>query len=499
MSGPLNWSGTAAPIWHTNQPHLYFYLLALWGRIFGFGAPAMHALQSAATLACVLLMHRLARLVAGPLAVWATAMLVLGPAFIVEQNLMVDVPLLAVWLAFFVLLIGGIDDARQTRRYGLAGLACGAALLIKYSSLVLFPILCLSLLLERRRAQVWTAAIPVTMLLAWSVFNLLDYGGVHIAARPHGAGHDAIRPLRLAIEWCVGLGALTPLGVIAAVESRPALRERDALVYAALGLGLGVLVASTALGLGTARGSDRLLWLAFAINGALTVLALAPDAMAAATSGPWRLDLRPDAAPRLYLLLWIGATGLFYVLLSPFMAARHVLLVLPPVVLLLARRWGSGVGRRPLRFALALTVLVSAGLCLSDWDFAAFYRSEARRLAASLPSTTSGTVWASGHWGWQWYAGREGFQEVDVRSSKLRPGDLLVVAEDINHQALTQPVRLAEVRTDVERGSLRDLFCTARPARFYFYTSRQGPWSLSRECRGRIVVFRIVAAGGGGR
>ena len=215
MSGLVYWDGIKKPIYQLNQPPLYFYLLAFWGGVFGYGAAAMHVLQSLASLCCILLFNRLARVLVGPEALWATAVLVLGPAFIVEQNLMVDVLLLATWLAFFNLLICDIDSLFQSRRYGFAALACAAALLIKYSSLVLLVILCLSLLLERRRAQAWTMLIPLTTLAAWSLFNVFDYGGVHIASRgiPQGWGLQA----REAVAWVLALGALTPLGLIAVI------------------------------------------------------------------------------------------------------------------------------------------------------------------------------------------------------------------------------------------------------------------------------------------
>jgi hypothetical protein len=32
MRGMLNWSGVDEPIYTQNQPHLYFYLIAIWGR-----------------------------------------------------------------------------------------------------------------------------------------------------------------------------------------------------------------------------------------------------------------------------------------------------------------------------------------------------------------------------------------------------------------------------------------------------------------------------------
>src|SRR5262249_25020439 len=128
MSGMLNWSDVRQPIYETNQPHLYFYLLAAWGKVFGYSEPAMHALQSLAALGSITLFYKLASVLAGDLALWLTAMLVLGPAFIVEQNLMVDVPLLTVWLAFFYFLICEDQSRPQTSRYIMAAVACSAAL-----------------------------------------------------------------------------------------------------------------------------------------------------------------------------------------------------------------------------------------------------------------------------------------------------------------------------------------------------------------------------------
>src|SRR6476469_2012640 len=44
MSGLLNWSGTLAPIFDTNQPHLFCYALAAWGKVFGTSEVSFHVL-----------------------------------------------------------------------------------------------------------------------------------------------------------------------------------------------------------------------------------------------------------------------------------------------------------------------------------------------------------------------------------------------------------------------------------------------------------------------
>ncbi len=489
MKGMLNWGGIDEPIYKINQPHLYFYLLSFWGRVFGYSEAAMHALQSLAALACILLFHRLARVFVGPVALWATAMLVLGPAFIVEQNLMVDVPLLATWLAFFNPLICDIGSQYQNRRYGLAALACAAALLIKYSSLTLLLILCLSLLLERRKAQAWTTCIPLAALASWSLFNFLDYGAVHIATRLHGENRDLLWLSREALAWVLALGALTPLGLIAGVQSRRELVRAESTIYGAAFVGFAATILSVASGVLSSWWSDRLLWVVFVSNGALVALALIPDVLSLAHGRLWRPETARAFGPTIYLLLWVLGTTAFYVIFSPFIAARHLLLILPALTLLVVAHWGGSLTRESRIFGLALTVIVSAGLCVSDWRFAEFYKLEAAKLAQSL--STAGTVWASGHWGWQWYATQNGFREVDVRSSVLRPGDYFVVADDVDHQPLQVPQSMRLVRTDTQHGALLNLFCTGRNVRFYASNYKVAPWSLSRDCLNHVTVFEI--------
>lgn len=490
MSGNLNWNGIDEPIWRTNQPHLFFYALAIWGRLFGFGEPAMHILQSFFSLACTLLFYRIARMLAPSSAIWATSMLVLGPAFIVEQNLMVDVPLLAVWLAFFNIMLCGIEDKNQNTRYFLAGLTCSIALLIKYSSLILIPFLLISLIIERRRSQIWAILIPVATLAIWSLFNYIDYGGVHIATRPQTEGHHSIIHIfQFSLAWLVGLGALTPLGILSATQIHSRVRKRGQIIYYIIAFAFFVYILAIYVGLLNDRISDKILWILFIANSIIMIIPIMQEFFIISRSIFTEKNIYRDYIKSIYILLWIFGTTAFYVVLSPFIAARHVLLILPAILLIITIKWRGALTKSSMIFGLCITVVVSAGLCISDWQFAAFYRSEAVALERSLPN--KGTIWTNGHWGWQWYAQLAGFKEVDIKASRVRAGDLLVVPEQVNHQPLSQPVALSLIRTDYEANSVLNVFCTGRDVRFYEYSYRQGPWSLSRNCLNRVDVFEV--------
>jgi len=488
MSGLLNWSGSVEPIWKINQPALWFYVMAAWAGMFGFAEPTMHALQSLAALACVFLLHRLARRVAPGAALWVTAIVILGPAFVVEQNVMTDTPLLATWLAVFNLLIVDADNPRQTQRFVLAGLACAAAVLIKYSSLALLPVIGMALAAERRAAQAWTLLIPLAAVGAWSLFNLYDYGGVHIAMR--GQTFDLRRSLDLLEAWLIGLGAVAPLGM---VQIATWLGARLARLLCVVWVGwLAGLAIAVAIGLISDRAADRVLWIAFAANAGLIVVGLAVAAapLLVRPMG-WIAPLTAERAPVVYLLLWIAAATAFYGLFAPFMAIRHVLTIVPAVTLLLAHRWGARLRAEAKGVSFGLIAVVSAGLCLSDWRFAAFARDETARVARE---TAPGELaWFNAHWGWQWYGRLQGLRQYNPASGP-RPGDWMLVA--VSGAVPDPPVRLGRPRTDVQPRQWLSLFCTGREVRLYAFDSSKPPWSLSRNCVNQAQVFRVVPPAG---
>jgi hypothetical protein len=81
-------------------------------------------------------------------------------------------------------------------------------------------------------------------LAAWSLFNFVDYGGVHIAARDASYSNGWLLQLQEAVAWTVALGGLTPLGLIAAIQSRQKLLQAEGAVYGVLSVGLPAMIAA---------------------------------------------------------------------------------------------------------------------------------------------------------------------------------------------------------------------------------------------------------------
>jgi len=491
MSGTLNWGGSDEPIYRTNQPHLYFYLLAMWGSLFGYGEATMHALQALFSLAAILLFYRIARRLVPANALWLTGMLAIGPSFAIEQNLMVDVPLLSLWLLFFDALILGADaDARgQRRRFLVAASACAAALLVKYSSLLLFPILAVVIVYERRWRFSWALLVPPAAVAAWSLFNYLDYGGIHIIQRLGGRELGLYFSFRLSVAWTMTLGAITPFGLILIVRLLAPLRRWGPAIYAAAALLFMLFVAAVATGRLDEVLADRVLRATFLANAGAMILVVAIALVR------WLADQRmpfppnPANARLLILLLWIAGHLSFYSLFAPFMAVRHLLLVLPAVLLVGALLWPARLLRADAAFGLAASLTLSVVLGWSDWRFAAFFRDEATMIRATLPADAH--LWFVGHWGWQWYAARAGLRQVDVERPELASGDFLVVPRDVIHQSIRDQPRMTFFRSDSKPLGLGDIFCTAKPATFYATLFDDGPWQLTHSCTNIIDIYRV--------
>jgi len=487
MSGQINWNENAEPIHLLNQPHLYFYLLAGWGAIWGFGELQMHLLQSFFTLVCIILTYRIAKIILPSRALLTTALLMLSPAFIVGQNLMADIPLLSFWLAFFYILLAP-QFKSETCRFALAGFFAGCACLIKYSSLPLVLLMLLYLIIKRQFRLIWTVSIPATMLILWSCWNYFDYGSVHILAR-QSMPFSWSRLMEMTLSWLICLGAILPYSLIyfrRSFELQPEHFSTNAkwlmVIFSA-----PLFAALYVHRLPVSR-TEKIFLFVFLANGIAICLALL-----------W-FFLRGLVEPGnrqqpaiLLLYLWLAAGSSFIVLYAPFMATRHVLLVIVPISLLLARfvdrpslAWRSAM--------LLLTASLSVGLGVSDWVWANFYKKEAAVIRRELPATAN--IYFTGHWGWQWYAKQNSMKQLEALNPQLEIGDYLVYPEAIHQQTLEKipPDRQLTVQKNyTEPFSLLTLFSTRDGARFYRSSTQQAPWRTSLHPIPPIVVYRVEA------
>lgn len=476
MSGTINWYNISEPIFHFNQPPGYFYLVAMVGAVFGFSEIPLHFAQAVFSLLAIVYFYKLLCLFRKDFALIGTCFLALGPAFLVNQNLMIDIPILSLSIIFIYLLVKE-DAANETRNIYLASIILTIGLLLKYSLLPLLLVLAYAVIEKRRLHLIKALLIPLVVLAAWAGLNYMEFGSSHMLGRPRNEiTLSLIRDNFIAFILTIGGVAPFSLMFISALQRTEKKRivitiatSVTILVVAAYLLVFGPVVRSIPY---------SLFWAVFAYNGLLVIILFF---LAARRMVPDRKTV--------IVFLWGIAMGAFILVYSPFMATRHVLLLLPPFIIL-----GSYVYRnatpKAITAAIGLTCFLGLALGISDWVYADFYRKAVPMTLKHVP--TSSNVWATGHWGWQWYSKKAGmlFYEYDVSAPKA--GDYFVIPEVIAKQKVSDNIVLEKEAKIIYPPSLLNFFTTAHFARFYNSYSYQLPWYLSAAPVDSVAVYRVL-------
>lgn len=484
MSGLINWNESRQPMYAENQPPLYFYLLTPISALFGNGEIALHLFQSIFTLLSLVGFYKITKLLKLEKGLLLTAFFAFCPAFLINQNLMLDVPLLGFTLWFLYYLLKE-DVQSETKRYWTVGLILGLSLLTKYSTLPLLVVLLITLLWRKQYRLLYVLLIPIGMLGLWSWWNYVEFSAIHLLNRPHKDLNFSVFSGNL-IAYITCLGAIAPfsLALITGYFSRYRLATLITPLIACLFVFMTVATAKNRIDL---LAANDMLAVFFLVNG-LIVSGLVLLSIWKKTTASHKF-----ATTDLILLLWILAMGGFIILFAPFVASRHVLLIVPPV-LFLAGRWLAPLSLFNASQSLLVAVTICLVLAVSDWLFADFYRQKATEVAAVLPGQKR--VWTVGHWGWQWYAKQQGFREVQTDSIKIRRGDYVLRPTGIDSQTIPAEIQLQPVNYLTEPVSWLTFLSTNYYNSFY---GRGASWAYSRFPIDTIKIYRVtnvpVAAG----
>ncbi len=437
----LNLDGVSRPALESfGNPPLHCYLLAAVIQVGGLREWPLHLLSFVFIALLFFGMASLGRRYGVP-PVPAALLAMFTPAvWVMGHTCMPDVGVLALGVLAVVSLIRACD--RNDHRWAmLAGLLAGLASLMKYSGLLMVPILATYALLFRRwRVGVTAVCAALIPFALWDLGSRWLYGVSHFGIHSQTIQGTAARSLQdLAIQMAsvllyVGAATLFPVSLLLTWK------ERGVWGTACL----GVFLISAALFALTARWAwdyspVSTLWMGIALSAGITglyTLVFRPlSARLQDLTGP------PKAREEFALLLWFFI-AFVSVPFQYFPAVRRILLLIPPWVLLFLRRIqpdDSRRGRLLLGCALLGTLGMGGMVSWADYEQAEVYRRFALNVAPAYRSH-SGRNWFAGHWGFQRYMEQSGFRPLDVHRDHPGTGDRVVIASQPWPQILLPPL-----------------------------------------------------------
>ncbi|MCZ6689694.1 MAG: glycosyltransferase family 39 protein [Planctomycetota bacterium] len=412
---------------------------------------------------------RLPSLVAGLLLIAAPPFLVLS------HTVMAEVPalgfsLLGTWLFL------RYKERPTWGRGALASIPLACAIGVAYQAI---PVLIVLALFSPRSRWI-PLLLPAAAILAWWILPWLAGAGSPLAsglfpyASTVGSNPWTWIPIKAACLFAY-LG-LCPAFLVAAASR---LNSRSGIIVALLLLGMGAGIYHWAEPTPGALGTF-IFAILFAGGGGATILVSLP----AREQDPW-----PNFPRRLFLG-WFWGYVLFNMFVLNFAAARHAVILIPPMILLLLRR-APGPLSHPGTVAASLVV----GLLLSTAD----YRF-ARGSATLPPGSTAPSPWTgkppyfSGEWSFRHYREKEGFKYLLPEVEAPEAGDRVVVPLETGHISL--PQELLPRLTLVDEIPIPDPFplrINHSQARAGFYNHAWGllPFAISTEPLETLRVYEV--------
>ncbi len=497
MSGWLNWFDTLEQIRYRYHPLFIPYLYAFVIRIFGISEFGMHLLMSIFTLGSIIFFYLLAKQFVFKYRFIFTAMFILGPSFLPGQNLMLDVPNVAFWLAFFWALLTPYGQSGALKRYVFAALMIGFATMTKYSGFILVPILCLDIILRRRWSLFWVILIPIAIIIGWSLFNYWEYGGIHIL----GSQNTPISIERIrqwVVLFVVTIGSMSPFTLVLVPFC---LFDRRAIIL--IGSIVFSIFYSQANWIFSGEPtSSYILRLAFLANGIFLISLLLYYFFFIFRRIKSHFSEEKNI-PYIILFFWFLGGSIVMSIFVPFMAVRHVLIVIPVVLLILGSVLYVHLSKPVVLFACFLTLFLGIILAISDWITADVYRNYAPRLLQSVKTFQQQkgdftSIFFAGHWGWQWYARKEGMMQYDTWRSEFLNGDYLVLPStetqyiNPNHQQYLQYITPEEVPHNILTVFRTLTDSLVAPRGYYATGDRFLPWAILTTSLEEFRIYKFT-------
>ena len=484
MSIWINWEDSPTVMHRGNNPPLFFYLIYIHQLLFGSGEISLHMLLSIFTFLALFYFFQLSQLLQVKSPGIILTIFAFCPAFIVNQNIMLDIPILALSLSIMYYLLKG-QQLNNTNYYAISATLLSVGMLIKYSLSPLFLVILVTILISKNYKKSIVLIIPIIVFIIWSIWNYMDFGNIHlisIISKPKV--ESQVNKLLLYGSKIVGfigtLGAITTFTAIFIYARIPKKETRFLIIFGFIAMIINIPLVY--LNVIEEVIFNRFLNLIFILNGFVLIGLIFYQSLTEFISKKYAFFRTPHFVILTYLITVAG----FFLVLAPFNATRHCLLLIPFILLLGHQHFEATKG---LINNLVVTGSIILGLLLgiSDWVYADFYRKNASKI--HYPNKR---IWSIGHWGWQWYSRQAGMITFAKNNeSNVHDGDLIVSPHNLDRQRISKEIQLEPIRFVTESPTFFTFFSGKDFGSMYSSSYKKPAWSLSNKPIDTLFVFKV--------
>ncbi len=484
---------------HYSGPPTLAYYFALISLFLSNSLILFHLFMIIFPLSAVISLYFLSKkYVKNPL--WPPLLMLSTPTFLVtSHNFMPDVPVASMFILSITLFLYGLE--KNSRMLLLTGaIAAGAAMLLKYTALLLFPLIILICIISGKASKMKYLLISFAILLSWSIPSFLLYGNFHLVE------------IFSFYESGKGVGSFSLQIIIPYVT----------LIISQLSHFGGASIFPLALTLPFLKGRKNRMAFLISMLLPLPFLAFLYNFSSTFISGQYSfvqlalLEIFISSAFFfLYLLLRFLPTSVSSLknplsLLSIWFftvyaanslvvggAARYNTLLLAPLAILfcvlIESHNPSTQQKRALQTTFILTLLLGIGVAVADYTYADSYREFAQHNPTY--KTQTNTVWFLGHGGFAYYMKQEGYSMLPALSEFPRQGDYIIKAQIPFPRPLSgQLFSRIELISTTSTQSPFPLRVEHPPSHAGLYTYGSGflPYSFSTQPLERFEVYKVI-------
>lgn len=473
MSGLINWGDVPTPMYAHNQPPLLFYLLAGTISIFGTNELSLHTLIAVFVFLSLLFFQKIVFLLNQKHSNSLLLLFGFSPAFIINQNVMTDIPLLSVILISLYFLIKG-SASQQWKHYILSAVFISLGLLIKYTILPLIIVVFIVIYLKKDYKKLIVVLIPFITLLLWSVWNYMEFKSIHLIDRPKGSFN-----IKNIWAFIANVGALATF-IFSLIQGF--FRNKNATRISLLGLALFLFsIVFFYYGNFSEKPFTIALNILFFVTGLVSIL-LVLLSIYKHNATNWIHYLQTK---EFIVLLYFISLSAFIVLFAPFQAIRHTLLLLPLLLFL-----GYSLIQKS-TFSIKLlsilsTLFLGLALGISDWKYADYYRK-----MSFAEVSNKHTIWTVGLWGWKYYANKNGMREYHSNQSNVQVGDYFIYPNNIPKQKIPDTISLELVDKQWQEASILTLISGNNFASLYNSYFDKPAWNFSKKPIDTVYIYKV--------